>query len=106
MRRSQQRHVNREKDAKDLVDEIATVLGYNIEEFQKTKRITKSAKDHRDVILYLLWETGRYKGGEIGDILGLGYSSVSRRAAMTGERIDRDRAFKKEYETIKSIIKI
>ena len=81
-------------------------FGYKIEEFQKTKRITKSAKDHRDLSLYLLWETGRYKGREIGDFFGLGYSAVSRRAAMTRERIDRDKSFKREYQKIKSIIKI
>ena len=74
-----------ESDAKEFAAEVATDLGCKMEEFQKTKRITKSAKDHRDLILYLLWETGRYKGRKIGDLFGLGYSAVSRRAAMTRE---------------------
>jgi len=102
----QQRHVKRDRDVHKLVYEAAKVLGSNMEEFQQSKRIRKSAKDHRDLILYLLWETGRYKGHEIGDLFGLGYSAVSRRAAMTRERIGRDNTFKKEYNKIKSIIKI
>ena len=101
-----QRQMSGESDAKELADEVASVLGCKMEEFQKTKRITKSAKDHRDLILYLLWEMGRYKGRKIGDLFGLGYSAVSRRAAMTRERIDRDKTFKREYKRIKSIIKL
>ena len=89
-----------ESDAKDLAEEVASVLGCKMEEFQKNKRIMKSAKDHRDLILYLLWETGRYKGRKIGDLFGLGYSAVSRRAAMTRERIDRDKTFKREYKKL------
>jgi len=46
------------------------------------------------------------RNGRIGEVLGLGYSSVSRRAHIVRERIQKDRVFKKKFKDIKSKIKI
>ncbi len=48
------------------------------------------------------------EGREIftGELLGLGYLSVSRRAHMIRKRIQKDKALKKKFRDIKSIIKI
>ena len=48
------------------------------------------------------------KEGKIitGEVLGLGYSSVSRRAHIMRRRIEKDKVFKKKVKDIKSIIKI
>jgi len=55
---------------------------------------------------YILWEPGIYSGRAIGELLGLGYSSVSRRAHIIRKRIQKDKVFKKKFNDIKSIIKI
>lgn len=102
----QQGLVKKDSDAAELLCKMATVLDCKVEEFRLSRRIGKGDKDKRDLMLYLLWETGRYKGYEIGDLLGLGYSSVSRRAIMTKERKDRDKALQRQYKQIKSLIKM
>jgi hypothetical protein len=54
----------------------------------------------------LLWEKGIYKGKEIGDLFGLGYSAVSRRVYIVREKMEGDSRIKKEYEKFKLIIKM
>ena len=38
-----------------------------------------SDKTSRDFLIYLVWQTGRFKNGEIGKQFGLTYSSMTRR---------------------------
>jgi hypothetical protein len=63
-------------------------------------------KDSRDLLIYGVWERGRYRGKEIGEVMGLGYSSISRRAGIVKRRVWRDKAFEKKLEKIESIIKM
>ena len=60
------------------------VLSRTISSLRPTDRICQ------DLLLYLLWETGLYKGSEIGEVFGLRYSSVSRRGHMVRARLERD----------------
>ena len=53
-----------------------------------------------------LHEALQSENGRIGEVLGLGYSSVSRRAHIVRERIQKDKVFKKKFKDIKSKIKI
>ena len=70
------------------------VLSRTISSLRPTDRICQ------DLLLYLLWETGHYKGSEIGEVFGLRYSSVSRRGHMVRARLERDRVFKGKYENL------
>ncbi|MBL0732409.1 MAG: winged helix-turn-helix transcriptional regulator [Desulfosarcina sp.] len=36
-------------------------------------------RDHRDLLIYLLWESGRLSNQQIGSLLGISCSNVSRR---------------------------
>ena len=58
------------------------------------------------MLLYFLWDGGDYRGGEIGKVFGLGESSVSRRARMAKEKLEKDKKFRGRFEKIKSIIKV
>jgi hypothetical protein len=83
----QQRKVLRDGDLKGFVKRATTFLGINLEGVEGRRRVRESEKEDRDLLIYLLWEDGRYRGQEIGDMFGLGYSSVSRRAGMIKVRM-------------------
>jgi putative transposase len=97
---------HRRRDAVDLVGRACRALGWDLRAMAQSRRISQRDKDARDLLVYFLWERGDYRGGEIGKVLGLCESSVSRRAGMAKEKLEKDREYRARYEKIKSIIKV
>ena len=97
----------RDEDPNKLVEKAAAVLDCDIDYFRESGRITGEALDKRDVLLYLLWETGKYSNQEVGEVMGLTYSSVSRRAhhIKTLIRSRQSSNAKKMYNRLKTKIK-
>ena len=89
-------------DPEVLLKKAARILGCNLTNFKSSLRISEQDKDNRDLLIYLLWKTGLFKNQEIGDLLGLTYSSISRRAAIIRERIGKDNRIKKQFKQLKS----
>ena len=89
-------------DPEVLLKKAARILGCNLMNFKSSLRISEQDKDNRDLLIYLLWKTGLFKNQEIGDLLGLTYSSISRRAAIIRERIGKDNRIKKQFKRLKS----
>jgi len=89
-------------DPEVLLKKAARILGCNLRNFKSSLRISEQDKDNRDLVIYLLWKTGLFKNQEIGDLLGLTYSSISRRAAIIRERIGKDNGIKKQFKRLKS----
>jgi putative transposase len=81
-------------------------LGFNLEAARKAKKIGPDDKDKRDLMIYLLWRTGRLSNSAIGAYFGLTYSAVSRRVKIIGDKLVSDRAVKGIYEDLKSQIKV
>jgi len=88
------------------LEKAARILDCNLIDYRHSLRISEQNRDKRDLLIYLLWETGLYKNQEIGDLLGLTYSSISRRANITRVRISEDGKFKKQFKQLKSQIKM
>jgi len=63
-------------------------------------------KINRDLLIYLLWSTGWYSNQEIGNLFGLGYSSISRRVSIMKTMIAKDGKLKKRFTRLKSQIKM
>ena len=89
-------------DPEVLLKKAARTLGCSLTNFKNSLRISAQDKDNRDLLIYLLWETGLFKNQEIGNLFGLTYSSISRRAAIIRKRIARDNKFKKQLKELKS----
>jgi len=102
----QQRMVARNLAPEVLLSKMAGILNCDVEAFRRASRISKSQEEDRDLLIYLLWEQGQYKNYEIGDLLGLGYSAVSRRASLFRSKLEKDQRLKKRHEQIKSLIKM
>ena len=96
----------RENDPKVLLKKGAEILTCDIDELRFSRRISQKEKEGRDLLIYVLWETGCYSAHEIGGLLGLGYSSVSKRVGIIEYRISRERELRKRYDRLKSLIKL
>ncbi|MFH0813934.1 MAG: hypothetical protein V2A69_14025 [Pseudomonadota bacterium] len=57
-------------------------------------------------LIYLLWETGRYRNHEIGAVFVITYSAVSQRVTVMKERIGKDKEFGKRCWHLKSQFKM
>jgi hypothetical protein len=88
------------------LEKAASVLDCNLIDFRRSLRISEQNRDKRDLLIYLLWETGLYKNQEIGNLLGLTYSSISRRAKISRVKISKDSKFKKQFKQLKSQIRM
>jgi len=78
----------------------------NIQSFRESLRIPEKDKVSRDLMIYFLWQTGRFTNQKISGLFGLSYASVSRRVAIFREKLRVDKTFKKEYDRISALIKM
>ncbi len=60
---------------------------------------------NRDILLYWLWQEGKYTNLQIGELFGLTHSSVSRRVTIIRKKITLEQNFQSQIESIKSQIK-
>ena len=102
----QKRHVLRDANPKTILEKAAKVLQCDTNDFLESARICDSDKPNRDLLIYLLWSTGWYNNQEIGNLFGLGYSSISRRVTIMKSMISKDDEIHKRLEEIKSLIKV
>ena len=92
--------------AEATLKKLAQAIDCRIDHFRKSLRISKADKMNRDLMLYLLWHSGLYTNQQIGEMFGLSYSSVSRRAALTRKRIREDVNLKKKVQQLSDLIKV
>ncbi len=91
-----------------LIEQAAQALNFDIEYFRHACRLTGADLDKRDALVILLWEIGRYSNREIGELLGLTHSSVSKRLTRAKGlvRSRENHPVKINYDKIKAIIKV
>ena len=80
------------------------MLKCNTNGFLQSARISDSNKLNRDLLIYLLWSTGWYNNQEIGNLFGIGYSSISQRVTIMKSKISEEDEMNKRLEHIKSLI--
>ena len=96
----------REFDADLLIKKAVKILKFNLEAAQNGKKIGAGEKDKRDLLIYLLWKTGRLSNREIGAYFGLTYSAISRRVKVIKDKISAEQRLKDKYQMLKSQIKV
>jgi REP element-mobilizing transposase RayT len=102
----QQKLVKKDCDSQIMVDQAARILGCDLNKYRSSFRIADSDKDHRDLLIYLLWQTGLHTNQAIGQIFGLSYSAVSQRVKKFRTKIQNDKKARKKLNKIKSQIKM
>ncbi len=90
----------------EVLSQAAKALDFNLENAVSKKRISAGEKDKRDLMMYLLRETGALTNQKIGEYFCLTYSAVSRRVAKIGGRLKQEKGLRDLLEHLKSQIKV
>ena len=96
----------RDEDPNALLNKVAGILNCKIADLKGCPRIAAADKDKRDLLIYFLWQTGKYTNMIIGGLFGITYSSISRRVSITQSRIAGGDQITDEYQFLKSQIKV
>lgn len=55
---------------------------------------------YRSLMVYFLWQTGRFTGQKVAELFGLPYSSISRRVGIVRKRLREDKIFKDDLDRL------
>ncbi|MDP2646349.1 MAG: transposase [Desulfobacterales bacterium] len=95
-----------EFQAEAILHRAAQILNFDLESIGRPKQMTSEQREKRDLMIYLLWETGRFTNLKIGELFGLTYSSISRRVSDVGICMTKGKMFRERYLQLKSQIKV
>lgn len=101
----QKRLVLREDDLNTIIRKAASVMECNISDLINPKRISGLEKEKRDILIYVLWNTGLYRNYEIAKIFNLSYSSVSKQVSNIKRKLRKESQIKRMYKKINSLFK-
>ncbi len=93
-------------DLGEAVKTASEILKLDLHRLRSSRRIAKSDMIRRDMLLFHLWQSGRFSNSEIGSQFGLTISSVSRRVGIFTAMHDNDKELRMKYLKFKSIIKV
>jgi REP element-mobilizing transposase RayT len=82
------------------------LLGCNVEELKKMSRVSGPQKEKRDIIIYLIWQTGLLTNERIGAVFELTYSSVSHGVKAVKSKMANEDKFKDYIEDLNSQFKV
>jgi len=102
----EQKKISNDCHPVELLKRPVEILGCDLEKMKMARKVNPSDKTNRDILIYLLWQTGRFSNAEIGEPFGLTYSSVSRRVSVLKRRLENEDDLKRMYEALKSQIKV
>ncbi|KPA09169.1 toxin RelE [Candidatus Magnetomorum sp. HK-1] len=91
-----------------ILEQAAELIKCDLEKLKKKSRVSKTDQNKRDLLIYLLWKSGKYSNNEIGDIFGLTYSSISKRKTVVLNKLNDEKQTEVHalFEDIKSLIKV
>jgi len=92
--------IRKDKNLEKLLKSAAKILDCDIETFRRSARISKNDVQNRDILLYYLLDTGRYTNKKIGELFGLTFSAVSRRANIIKYEIFKQTKIRRKHDQI------
>jgi len=101
----QQKSIIKDSDPVNVLIKASKILQCDLGRIKNSPRVKEADKLNRDILLYLLWQEGKYTNIQIGTLLGLTHSAVSRRVAITRKKMEQEQDFNERLKAIKSQIK-
>jgi hypothetical protein len=98
----QQRLAARQSFSDNDLSRTANELGCDVEAFRISARISARDVETRDLLIYLIWQSGGWTNQAIGGRFGLTYSAVSRRVSIFKNKLREDQALLQKFEKIRS----
>ncbi len=103
---TQHRRLWQDEDPTDILVAAAGALGVDPAAYRKGTRLSGADVFKRDLIVYLLYQLGRWPNNQIGQLFNITYSAVSRRVALMKKKVSEDESVRRQIEQLKSQIKI
>jgi len=102
----QQRSLTRSIDPVKVLEKAAGILNGDVDVIRHSRRIPKSMKGDRDLLVYLVWKTCMLSNEETGRLFGMSYSAISHILGAMRTRIKKEPELKAKYSHIYSICKM
>jgi REP element-mobilizing transposase RayT len=102
----QHNRMYRDVDPKIILETACEAMQIDLNGVRNSKRISKALKDKRDLLIYLLWQSGRFSNQQIGTLLGISYSNVSRRIMEIRKKLDKDKGVRGRYKDLSALVKV
>ena len=103
---SLQRQLNQSLDTDALLIQAAEILNCRLEQFRKAARVSPSDVLDRDMLIYLMWQSGQLTNVQIAEKFDLTYSAVTRRVGVFKKMLHKNRILQNKLNRVKSLIKI
>ena len=95
-----QRALVRSRDPKQVLEKASKLLTIDLDFIRDSRRIPKTIKDNRDILVYLVWQTCLLTNEETGQLFGMTYSAVSRILNSMRNRLKKEPDLLKKYNRI------
>jgi len=102
----QQRQLARNFNSEAFISGIAKALQVDLDRYIHLKRLRGIDKLNRDLMVYLLWNTGRLTNAQIGNLFGMSFSAVSHSVKSCKEKLDQDKNLRQQFEQLNSQFKL
>jgi REP element-mobilizing transposase RayT len=102
----QQKKMFMDIETEVLLSRLSGILGCDMGHIKHSPRLVGRNALKRDLMIFLLWESGFFTNREIGTFFDLTYSAVSRRVSLLREKLKGDRVLRREHRRLKSLIKM
>ena len=87
------------------MDQAAKYLDCDLSRFKEAPRISSQEKEDRDLLMYLLWKSGKLPNEKIGNLFGVTYSSVSHSITAVNYRLKKEKNFRQKANGLYSLFK-
>jgi len=102
----QQRALAKSIGPEAFLTKAAAVFGWPEEAFRSGRRLRGTQKQERDLVIYWLWNSGRYKNEEIARPLGMTPSALSHCVRQTRSLLEQEEALVEKLAALNSQFKV
>ncbi|WDN88712.1 hypothetical protein BuS5_01680 [Desulfosarcina sp. BuS5] len=89
-----------------VLEKAAGILNCGLDEIRRSRRISKSIKDDRYLLVYLVWKECMLPNEETGRLFGITYSAVSHILKSMRGRMQKEHDLRAKYKRIYSLCKM
>jgi hypothetical protein len=103
----QQNQLAKGSNSSSFLNKVQRLLHkYDAQRFAQAGRLRGAEKDRRDLLLYMIWKSGRLSNEQIGQLFGLSHSAVSHAVKSLKARIMENPELQEKYSRLNSQFKL
>lgn len=102
----QKNRLLRAADPQVMLENASTVLEFDLASARGARKIAPVEKEKRDMLIYMLWKTGRLSNQQIAAFMGITYSSISKIVSAFSVRIQAEQDLMERFDSLNSQFKV